>query len=69
MLSVALTVDSLYGCRAVGREGLGTLLADTLLPVKRHPVTSWERLSANKQTQTNKNMCQTMDLTISYRKH
>lgn len=45
-------MDSLYGCRAVGREGLGTLLADAFLPIKCHPVTGWERLSA---TNTHKN--------------
>lgn len=39
-------VDSLYGCRAVGRERLGTVLADTLLPVKCHSVTSREWLFA-----------------------
>lgn len=44
----ALTVDSLYRCWAVGRERLGTLLADALLPVKSHSVAGWERLSASK---------------------
>lgn len=47
-LNEVLTVDSLYGCRAVGRERQGTLLADALLPVKSHSVAGWERLSAHK---------------------
>ena len=48
-INKALTVDGLYGRRAVGRERLGTLLADALLPVKCHPVAGREWLSANKQ--------------------
>lgn len=41
-----LTVHSLDGCRAVGRERLGALLADTLLPVKGHTVAGRKRLPA-----------------------
>ncbi len=48
-INKVLTVDSLYGCRAVGRERLGTVLADTLLPVKCHSVAGWEGLSANRK--------------------
>lgn len=44
--TAAAVVDSLYGCRAVGRERLGTFLADTLLPVKCHSVASREWLFA-----------------------
>lgn len=64
-------MDSLYGCRAVGREGLGTLLADAFLPIKCHPVTSWERLSAtNTHAKTNKTKeCQEMHLTVIYDEH
>lgn len=41
-----LTVHGLDGRRAVGRERLGALLADALLPVERHSVASRKRLSA-----------------------
>lgn len=47
-----LTVDGLYGCRAVGGERLGALLADTLLPVKGHSVAGGERLSVETKNQT-----------------
>lgn len=50
-LGVLLTVHSLDGRRAGGRQRLAAPLAHALLPVEGHPVASWERLSAAKERQ------------------